>query len=121
MEIDDRQHFQYRTGKKCKTLCIIVFAVDLLTGKIIFIVDEQIAHAVCEIFKDTAVLIAPCQLDIKTLEERHLFAPFLSDLAVQRADNSDLTALGSQCLRQRTGNVTQTAGLDKRCDFACNV
>ena len=115
---DCRKHIQYGAAEERKTLRVVIFAVNLSALEIVFVVNEVVGDAVLLQTENAAVLIAPRQLHIQAGDKRHLVAPFLRNLRIQRADYTYLAPLLRQSLRQGACNVSETAGLDKRRHFA---
>ena len=108
------QYLEYRLGVVCEALCVVVLAVDLAAC-------EVISNAVCLIAEDTAVLVAPAQTDVSVFDVIELFAHTLVDRRIQRAEHTHVMSLGSECLRERTCYIAQSAGFDERSAFAGNI
>ena len=89
--------------------------------EVILIIDEIIGNAVCLIAEDTAVLVAPAQTDVSVFDVIELFAHTLVDRRIQRAEYTHVMSLGSECLRERTCYIAQSAGFDERSAFAGNI
>ena len=115
------QYLEYRLGVVREALCVVVLAVDLAACEVILIIDEIIGNAVCLIAEDTAVLVAPAQTDVSVFDVIELFAHTLVDRRIQRAEYTHVMSLGSECLRERTCYIAQSAGFDERSAFAGNI
>ena len=115
------QYFEYRLGVVREALCVVVLAVDLAACEVILIIDEIIGNAVRLIAEDTAVLVAPAQTDVSVFDVIEFFAHTLVDRRIQRAEYTHVMSLGSECLRERTCYIAQSAGFDERSAFAGNI
>ena len=121
LPVEVGQHLEHRLGVVREALCVVVLAVDLAACEVILIIDEIIGNAVCLIAEDTAVLVAPAQTDVSVFDVIELFAHTLVDRRIQRAEYTHVMSLGSECLRERTCYIAQSAGFDERSAFAGNI
>ena len=64
LPVQIRQDLEHSLGKVGKALGVVIFAVDLTAGKVIFVVNKIECHAVRLIAEDAAVLVAPAQTDV---------------------------------------------------------
>ena len=109
-EIQIRQHFQRRTGQECKTLCVIIVAIQTRTLEVILVVDQIVNHAANLCLEHTAILTAPGYRDREAGDKTHIFSQFLRNILIERHHNTAADQPCTQGLGQGTRYITQTAG-----------
>ena len=119
-EIDVMQHGQRRFGKIGKPFRIIVVAVQFISFKIVFIVNEIHGDAVLHQLFHTQILVAPGQVHRSFKHGFHYVFIFFADTFIVGDHQSRFYPQGLQCFGQGSHHVGQSAGLDKRSCLRCN-
>ena len=115
-----RQDREYRIGKESKFLYIgLCGAVGPRAAEIEFIVDEIEFYAGQLGLHQPDVLFPAGKAGIEMRDLLHVIAKGILDAAVTRKDHTDVIMFFVKILRQRSGNVGKTAGLDKGNGFRC--
>ena len=102
-----------RPGEEGEALGVVIVAVEAAAFEVILVVHEIVGHAVPLKLKETAVGVAPGQMDMEILKIGHLAAPVVPDALIKGEDDPYVMAKLRHGLGQGTGHIGQTAGLDE--------
>ena len=114
LEINIRDYLKNGTGEESKSFRIVIVAVDRVTLEIILVVNKIIDNAVVLSFKNSAILTSPCNGNRNVSDKLHCVLELLLDCVIHRKNNTAADKPLSQCMRQRSCNITESAARNER-------
>ena len=108
------EHGQDGAAEISEPFVVVIKPIEAVPLEIPFVIDEVDRDAVPVDFFHAIVELAPGQVDDAVSDRFHLCPERFGDLAVFGNDQTHIHPFGCQCLRQRSHDICQASGLDKR-------
>ncbi|MNI75025.1 hypothetical protein D3C73_1311480 [compost metagenome] len=117
LKIDGRQAFQHRTVIEGETLPVVHIAINAVTAKVVFIIDEIDGNTVVHDSLDTAILVAPADRHVDHSNMLHFRGVLCGNSFVFGQNHPYIHSCALQRFGQSSNDIGQPSRLDKRMGF----
>lgn len=105
LKVDIRYHLKHRAREECKSLGVVIIAVNSVALKIILIIQKIIDNAIVLSLKNSAILPAPCHGHGYARDKRHGIFKLLLNAVIERHNNAAPYKTFPESLRQTACHI----------------